>query len=378
MFKSYKYCLLPTDEQKNKLNAWMGSCRWLYNLALETKIASWASAQKNVSCFDLMKQLTELRKEVDWLEACPQQSLESVLTNLDAAYTAFFKKKSSFPKFKTRSNTQSIIFRRDSVIKDGKIKLTKIGWIDLVVHRPYGNGEIRTVTVTKVPSGKYFVSVLVKDNAELPSKQPIKESNTVGVDVGIKSLITLSDGTKFDNPKHLQKYLNRLRIEKRTLSRRYKRGIKTSEQSKGWHKQRIVVAKLYEKITNKRLDFLHRASHQIIQNFDTICIENLNISGMLKNDKLAKSISDASWGEFIRQLKYKAEWNGKNILEIGKFDPSSKLCSNCGTINKELSLSDRNWICETCGTNHDRDINAAINIKNFGLRTKPSTVKTDY
>jgi len=375
MIRAYKYRLMPTDEQAETLAKWMGCCRFIYNLGLETKIASWASAQKNITCFDLMRQLTDLRNDTDWLAECPRQALESALTNLDNAYTSFFKGRGKFPKFKNRFSGQSIMFRQDSVVKDGKIKLTKIGWIDIVLHRPIGEGEIGTVTVTKTATKKFFVSILVKDDNELPKKVKIKPKTTAGIDLGIKAFATISDGTVFENPKYLQKQLSRLRVEQRKLDRRYKKGIKTELQSKGWHKQKLAVAKLHEKIANQRYDFLHKTSTSIIKNNDTICMEDLNISGMLKNNKLSKSISDVSWSEFKRQLEYKADWYGKNIITIGRFEPSSKLCSNCGFINKELKLSDRNWNCPKCNTRHERDENAAENIKNFGLRTKPSSAK---
>lgn len=376
MIKVYKYRLLPTSEQADILNNWMGCTRFVFNLGLETKIAVWASAKKNISSFELMRQLTDLKKtDAKWLAEYPQQSLESSLTNLDVAFTSFFKRGAGFPKFKKRRDSQSVIFRRDSKLENGKIKLTKIGWVDLIQHRPLGGGEIRTVTVTKTPTNKYFVSVMVKNEDLLPEKQVIKESTSVGIDVGIKTFATLSDGESFENPKYLHHQLSRLRVEQRKLNRRYKKGIKTELQSKGWHKQKLVVAKLHEKIANKRTDFLHKTSTSIIKKYDTICLEDLNISGMLKNNKLSKAISDVSWSEFKRMLEYKAEWYGKNILEIGRFEPSSKICSNCGIINKELKLADRKWTCGKCGTLHDRDMNAAINIKNFGLRAKPSTAK---
>lgn len=377
MIKAYKYRLLPTEEQKAVLNNWMGSCRFIFNLGLETKIAAWASAQRNITCFDLMRQLTELKEtEAKWLSECPRQSLESALTNLDNAYTSFFKGRGKFPRFKKRSDRQAITFRRDSRIENGKIRLTKIGFIDVVLHRPVGEGEIRTVTVSKTPTGKYFVSILVKNDKELPEKNKIKKETTVGIDVGLKTFATISDGTVFENPKYLHKQLARLRVELRKLDRKYKRGIKTDLQSKGWHKQKLVVAKLHEKIKNQRTDFLHKTSTAIVKHHDTICLEDLNISGMIKNRCLSKAISDVSWYEFKVMLEYKAEWYGKNILTIGRFEPSSKTCSNCGNIKKDMTLSDRNWVCEKCGTSHNRDVNAAQNIKTFGLRTKPSTAKT--
>jgi putative transposase len=215
---------------------------------------------------------------------------------------------------------------------------------------------------------------LVENGKELPKPKKIKEKTTVGIDVGLKTFATLSDGQKFENPKYLHQQLQRLKKEQRTLARRYKRGVKISDQSKGYHKQRLVVAKLHEKISNQRADFLQKTSTAIIKQYDTICLEDLNIAGMIKNKNLAKAISDVSWSEFNRMLEYKAEWYGKNIRYIGRFDPSSKICSVCGTINKELKLSDREWNCEKCSTPHDRDENAAKNIKIFGLRTKPSTV----
>lgn len=374
MLKVYKYCLLPTEEQKQILSGWFGSCRFVYNLGLETKIAAWASLKKNLSCFDLNKQLTVLKRtECVWLKECPAQSLESSLNNLDTAYNKFFKG-GGFPKFKKRSERQSIHFRQDSRVENGKIRLVKIGWLDFVQHRPLGEGEIRTVTVTKTPSGKYFVSILIKDDKEFPEKKPITSETSVGVDVGLKTFATLSDGTTFENPKYLKQQLKRLRVEQRKLNRRYKKGAE--KQSNGWNKQRIVVAKLHEKIANQRKDFLQKASTLIIKKYDTICLEDLNVQGMMQNRKLSKAIADVSWYEFNRMLEYKADWNGKNLIYIGRFEPSSKICSNCGNIFKELSLFDREWICKKCNTKHDRDTNAAINIKNFGLRTKPSTANT--
>lgn len=377
MLKAYKYCLLPTDEQKQILASWFGSCRFIYNLGLESKIAAWTSLQKNVSCFDLMRQLTELKNtECTWLSECPRQSLESAITNLDNAYTKFFKG-GGFPKFKKRSGRQSMQFRQDSKIKGGKIFLTKIGGIDFIQHRPLGEGDIRTVTVSKTPSGKYFVSILVKNYKELPDKKTISTETSVGIDVGLKTFATLSDGETFENPKYLNHQLKRLRVEQRKLDRKHKKGIKIADQSNGYHNQKIVVAKLHEKITNQRKDFLQKVTTSIIKKYDTICIENLNVKGMMQNRKLSKAISDVSWFEFNRMLEYKAEWNGKNLIYIGRFEPSSKICSNCGNIFKELKLSDREWDCEKCGTHHDRDANAAINIKNFGLRGKPLDAKAE-
>lgn len=372
MLKAYKYRLLPTDSQKATLTSWFGACRFTYNLGLETKIAAWTSLKKNVSGFDLMKQLTELKRtECPWLKDCPGQSLESALTILDNAYTAYFKG-NGFPRFKKRSTGQSIQFRRGSVVNDGRIRLTKIGWVDFIQHRPF-EGEIRTATVSKTPAGNYFVSILVKDEKELPAKLPVAEQTTVGVDMGLKTFAVLYDGQQFQNPRLLQGSLKRLRIEQRRLSRRFKKGVKISAQSKGWHDQRLVVARLYEKIANQRKDFLHKFSDAITKQYDMICVEDLNIAGMIRNRKLAKAISDAGWSEGLRMVKYKAEWRGKNYVEIGRFAPSSKLHEKCGYINKDLTLSQRVWECPNCKGIVDRDQNAANNIKNFGLKAQAST-----
>ena len=295
---------------------------------------------------------------------------------MDKAYKGFFRG-GGFPKFKKKSNDQSIQFRRWSRVDGNRIFLPKFGWVDLVLHRPLGEGEIRSVTVSKTPAGSYFVSVMIKDGSVIPEKKTIIEETGVGIDVGLKTFATLSDGQTIENPKYLHQELNRLKKEQRTLARRYKKGVKISEQSKGYHKQRLIVAKLHESISNKRRDFLQKTSTAIIKQFDTVCLEDLNVAGMMKNKSLSKAIADVSWSEFNRMLEYKAEWYGKNILRIGRFDPSSKICSHCGKINQELKLSDREWTCE-CGTRHDRDLNAAKNIKSFGLEAKPSPVNVGH
>jgi putative transposase len=227
------------------------------------------------------------------------------------------------------------------------------------------------VTVSKTSTGKYFVSILVENQKELPKKKPIREETTVGIDLGVKVFATLSNGTAFDNPKYLRGKLKRLRVEQRRMSRRFKKGAK--QQSKSYQKQKLLVATLHEHIRNQREDYLHKVSTQIIRCFDTICLEDLNIQGMMQNEKLALSIGEVGWYKFKTMLEYKAQWYGKNILYIGRFQPSSKLCSHCGWVFKELTLKDRSWTCGSCGFHHERDENAAKNIKTFGLRNRPST-----
>lgn len=370
MFKSVKYCLLPNEEQKKQLAKYFGCCRFVYNLGLETKISAYASAKKNLTCFDLCKQVTELKhSETKWLSECPSQTLQYSLRNLDNAYTQFFKG-GGFPKFKNKHSKQSIQFPQGVGIDldKGTIFLPKLKNVNFVLHRKF-EGIIKTVTVSKTTTNKYFVSILFDNQNELPSKKIITDETTVGIDMGVKTFATLSDGTSFENVKSLKNNLKRLRIEQRTLARRFKKGVK--EQSNGYYKQKLVVAKLHEHISNQREDYLHKVSTSIIKKYDTIVLEDLNIQGMMKNHKLALAIGEVGWNKFETFLNYKAEWYGKNIIYIGRFEPSSKICSTCGTINKELKLQHREWTCKTCNSTHDRDSNAATNIKNFGLRNKP-------
>ncbi len=373
LLKAYKYRILPTEAQKAQLAHYFGCCRFVYNLGLETKIAAYTSAKKNLTCFDLIKQTTELKKTVPWLAECPSQALQMALRNLDNAYTNFFKG-AGFPKFKKRSTTQSMQFPQGVSLKEGFVILPKLREVIVIEHRPLGKGLIKTTTVSKTTANKYFISVLIDNQIEIPKKKIVKEKHTTGIDVGLKTFATLSDGAQFHSPKFLREQLQRLRIEQRKLQRKFKKGV--NEQSKGHQKQKLIVAELHEKIANRRKDFLQKTSTAIIKQYDTICLEDLNIQGMMKSN-LAKAISDVSWGEFTRMLEYKAEWYGKNIIYIGRFDPSSKICSTCGTINKELKLSDRVWTCK-CGVTHDRDKNAAINIKNFGLRNQPNIVNVGH
>jgi putative transposase len=255
--------------------------------------------------------------------------------------------------------------------ENSTVFLPKLKEVSCIFHRKF-KGEIKTVTVSKTPTGKYFVSILVESQNPVPKKKPVREETTVGIDLGVKTFATLSNGTAFDNPKHLRGNLKRLRVEQRRLSRRFKKGAK--QQSNSYLKQRRVVAKLHEHIKNQREDYLHKVSTQIIRSFDTICLEDLNIRGLMQNEKLSLSIGEVGWYKFKTMLKYKAQWYGKNVLYIGRFQPSSKLCSNCETVFKELTLKDRSWTCQVCGSHHERDENAAKNIKTFGLRNRPSTV----
>ena len=356
MLKANKYRLYPTEEQSVLLNKHIGCVRFLYNLALETKQMAWAGSRVDLNRYDLQKQLVDLKKECEWLKEVNSQSLQVALMNLDAAYLRFFKGQNSFPKFKKKSNSGSFNVPQNVILENGKLIIPKFKkGIDIVLHRPI-KGEIRQATISKTPTGKYFVSILCDTKEDVPTKAPIKEDTTIGVDLGIKTYLVTSDGQVFDNPKVLRNSLSKLKFVQRKFSKN--KGKRTKNK----------LAKLHEKVANQRKDFLHKVSTELIKNHDSVCIEDLNIKGMLSNHKLALSISDCGWSMFVDMLQYKAEWHGKNVLKIGRFEPSSKLCSCCGNINKELTLKDREWTCSKCNTLLDRDVNASINIKNFALK----------
>lgn len=358
MLKAFKYRLNPTEEQKVLLNKHIGACRFIYNLALECKQMAYIGNKVNLSYFELHAQLKNLKEELPWLKELNSQSLQQAITNLDKAYTAFFKGQNSFPKFKKKSNGGSFNIPQNVKIIDNKLvipKFTKKNGIDIILHREL-KGEIRQATISRTPTGKYFVSILCETGEDNKFKPIIKEETTIGIDLGIKDFLITSNGEVFDNPKYLRKAQSKLKYIQRKYNKN--KGKRT--------KQKIAI--LHEKVVNKRKDFLHKVSTKLVRENQTISLENLNVSGMIKNHNLAQSIQDVSWSTFVNMLEYKSEWYGTNILRIGRFEPSSKTCSCCGYVNKELRLNDREWTCSNCGTHHDRDINAAINIKNFSLR----------
>lgn len=384
MLKAYKYRIFPDEKQKDSLTNIFGCVRFVYNLGLETKISAYAGNKKNVNCFALNKQITELRLELDWLKQVPSQALQMSMRNLDNAYHAFFRG-SGFPKFKNKHGKQSFQLPQGTRLSDDnkQIFIPKLKWVGIDLHRQF-KGEIKTVTISKTTTNKYFVSILVETKQPIPYKQPNQKENTsIGIDLGIKDLVITSDGKKFENKGFFLSAQKKLRIAQRSLSRKTK-------GSNHYKKQKMIVALLHEKIHNQRQDYLHKISRYLVDNYDTICMEDLNVRGMsasckpkqnengkyLPNGQAAKSglnkaILDMGWSELRTMIEYKSEWYGKNISVIGRFDPSSKTCSHCGHINKNLKLSDRTWTCSDCGTTHDRDVNAAKNIKTFGLRNKP-------
>lgn len=297
--------------------------------------------------------------------------MQMSLRNLDNAYTQFFKG-GGFPKFKSKHHRQSIQFPQGvkTDFENNTVFLPKLKHVPCIFHRPF-KGDIKTVPVSKTATGKYFGSILVEHQKQLPKKKPVRAKTAVGIDLGVKTFAPLSGGTTLDHPKHLRNNPRRLRVDQRKLSRSFKKGA--TEQSNSYRVQKLVVAKLHQHTKNQRADYLHKASTQIIRCFDTLCLEELNTKGMRQNEKLALALGEVGWHQFKTMLEYKAQWYGKNSRYIGRFQPSSKLCHHCGTIFKELSLKDRSWTCGSCGTHHERDENAAKNIKTLGLRNRPST-----
>ncbi|KGK98662.1 transposase [Methanococcoides methylutens] len=366
MLKAYKYRLYPTKEQQEMLFKHFGACRFIYNWGLEQKIKTYEQDGKSVSRFDLNKGITMLKRdgEHEWLKEVNSQSLQGATLNLDNAFTRFFREKKGFPKFKSRKNpVQAYNVPQNYKVdfENNMIYLPKIGNVKTILHRSLGNGDLKTATVSQTSTGKFYISILVDDGGENLKKMEFSENDTVGVDVGIKDFAIMSNGDKIDNPRHLKNSMKRLKVLSKRLSRKQK-------DSSNRNKARKQVAKLHEKISNQRHDFQHKVSAKLVSENQAIAIETLNVSGMLKNHHLAQRIADASWSSFVEKLEYKAEWYGKTILRIGQFEPSTKICNVCGKYNGSLTLADRKWECLDCNTTHDRDINAAINIKTFALQ----------
>lgn len=366
MLKAYKYKIKPNSQQQELLQKFFGCVRFIYNWGLERKTSAYKENGTKVGYVELARELTSIKKteEHQWLNECSNESLQQSLRCLDNAFTNFFRKKGKYPKFKSRKGKNSAKFI-NSVhfdFENWTVKLPKLGKIKLCKNRTFDQSKCKqgTCTVSRDHCGTYWCVITVDDlQPKVARTKPLKET-AVGIDLGIKDYAILSDGTKFTNPKHLEQAQRKLAWLQRDFAR-------TAKGSKNHEKMRVKVAKCYRAISNQRNDFLHKLSTHLIKNYDAICLEDLNVKGMEQNYHLARAIQGASWSEFVRQLEYKSEWYGKNVLFIGRFEPSSKLCHKCGYINRDLKLSDREWTCPICGEHHDRDINAAINIKEIAF-----------
>lgn len=363
MLRAYKYRIYPNEEQCVLIEKHFGCVRLLYNLGLTYRERAWEN-RVSVGYNECSAELTELKKEYPFLKEVNSQSLQSSLKNLDASYKGFFKKQSRYPSFKSKIGKQSFSCPQHTTVdfKDKLLYLPKFkSGIPIVIHRAF-KGDSKTIAISKTPTGKYFASVLVETGVELPAKKTPAIKRAIGIDVGLKDFATIGDVNlskviKIDNPKYL-------RLDTEVLKRRRRQLARKVKGSNNREKARLKLARKHEKIANKNKDFLHKISYSLTSDnqVGVICIEDLNVKGMMANHKLARAIGEVSWSEFFRQLKYKSDWNGKLVLEAGRFSATSKDCHVCGCKNNSLLLLDREWACSDCGAIHDRDGNAVVNI----------------
>ena len=357
--KTYRFRLFPTKEQEVLLNKHFGCVRYVYNHFLNERKEQYQANKKSDNYYKQAAALTKLKNEEDtkWLKEVNSQSLQFALRSLDTAFLNFFRGNAQFPKFKSKKRENTFTIPQSGKIENGKIIIPKFkDGIKVKLHREV-KGKIGKMTITKTPTGKYYVSIFTEQIIdELP-----KTGKQVGIDLGLKDFVITSDNKKFKNNRYITKYTKQLKKAQRHLSRKQK-------GSNGFEKQKLKVAKIHEKIANCRLDTLHKVSKELVKSYDLISVEDLNVKGMIKNRKLSKHIADASWGKFVTLLQYKCDWYGKELVKVNRFYPSSKTCSECGWINQELKLLDREWTCNSCGAIHDRDLNASKNILKEGLK----------
>jgi putative transposase len=371
--KSYQVRIYPNKLQSQQLKSMTGACRWLWNYLLELNIAEYEGNGKFIFFNDMSKLLPQLKNQYPWLSEIPSNSLERVCKNLDKALCNSFKGKNrkGFPKFKKKTYTTGSMYLHNQkfhLIDDRYVKLPKIKQPIKYKTRKLPEGKILSGTVSQ-EGNHWYISITCEQ--EMPDLILTPDYNTtIGIDMGLSNLLTLSNGETIQNHRYLKK-------SEKKLKRRQRQLAKSRKGSNNRKKRQLEVYKIHRKIRNQRKDHLHKIKTDMITKYSVICIEDLNISGMMKNHKLSKSISDASWHELMRQLTYKAQWNGRHLVKIGRYEASTKTCSICGH-KKDLSLSDRTYDCNNCGLILDRDINAAINIKDWGYKKLIGVVSPEY
>lgn len=366
--KAIKVKIYPKKWQKELIEKHFGCCRFIYNYGLERKVKEYTENKKSLSVYAIQKEIPEMYEEKPWIKEINSQSVQQSLKDLDSAFSHFFKKTNSFPKFKSKYNpVQSFrVPQHFEISKDKKyIKIPKLKWIGFRDKFNISKDvEFRNITISR-DGNQYFASICYDDKKQTPSLEIIAANKTLGIDLGVTTLATFSDNTKIDNPKHFKKYQDKLTLEQQKLSK------KENKETKSYQKQKEKVQKVYRKIRNTRKDFLHKLTTNLVKNQDytCYCMEDLAVKQTLQDNEtyMSKSIGDCGWRILRQMMEYKCKNNGKNFLTIGRFEPSSKTCSVCGNIYQELKRSEKEWTCNKCNTFHDRDINAAKNIKNFGL-----------
>ena len=386
--KGFKYKLNLTKSQRLKVDQTLGNARFVFNHFVDRRIKQYEDFKKSgvskkdfkrFTYFDDAKTLTELKKieGFEWLKVGANETLQQSLRNLESSYLNFFKQPSKgFPKFKSKKNKQSVKYTHVKIDFDKwRLHIPNIGYVRLFKNRIFDiNCPHKSMTISKDNCGEYWVSILVETNEEtkpLKTKEILGPENTIGIDLGIKSFAVLSNGEVIDNPKFKKSQQRNITRVQRMFAKRVEVCKKNKTRlSKRGEKLKLRLPKIHRTIHNQRMNFIHKLTVNLINSFDCICIEDLNVKGMMQNHNLANSIGDVSWSEFVQVLKYKAEWNGVRIVQIDRFESSSQTCHVCGHKNPSVkNLNVRMWTCPQCGTHHDRDVNAAINIRNFGLKT---------